>query len=78
MRFASVCVVVFLIGIYVMDEIKQEDCEHIWVANSGEGGDPDYRWNRQISLLPIMDVKCEICNAKTWKTREQWEALEEV
>lgn len=61
-----------------MGEINQEDCEHIWVANSGKGGDPDYRPNRLWSAVPIMHVRCEICNARTWKTREQWEALEEL
>lgn len=61
-----------------MSETNQEDCGHVWVANSGKGGEPDYRPNRQLSAQPLMNVKCDICNARTWKTQQQWEALEEV
>lgn len=47
-------------------------CKHIWVANSGRGGEPDFRLNRQMSNEPLMHVKCSICGDRTWLTEAQW------
>jgi len=46
-----------------------------WIANSGRGGKPEFRYNAQMSNQPIMHVNCSVCNARTWFTEEQWEAL---
>lgn len=47
-------------------------CDHKWVANSGRGGDPSFRLNRQMSNVPVMHVTCAICGARTWLTEAQW------
>ena len=53
-------------------------CNHHWIANSGRGGEPEFRLNRTMSELPLMHVLCSKCNDRTWLTREQWDALEET
>jgi hypothetical protein len=53
-------------------------CKHIWIANSGHGGEPDFRMNRQMSDQPLMHVKCLQCRGRTWLTHEQWEAMSEA
>lgn len=52
------------------------DCQHNWVTNSGDGGDPDFR--RGLGPEPTMHVLCSKCNARTWLTEAQWEALSPV
>ncbi len=54
------------------------DIEHVWVANSGHGGEPVYRPNRQMSADPLMHVRCDDCGARTWFTQEQWESIPDV
>jgi len=49
-----------------------ERCNHRWVSNSGRGGVPDFRVNRQLALEPIMHIACEKCHARTWMTQSQW------
>lgn len=48
---------------------------HFWVSNSGRGGDPNFRLNRQMSPRPLMHVCCALTNTRTWVTQEQWVAL---
>jgi hypothetical protein len=52
------------------------DCNHLWVSNSGRGGEPDFRPNRQMSTRPLMHVRCSRCGVRTWFTPEQWRALD--
>jgi hypothetical protein len=47
-------------------------CEHYWIPNSGQGGEPVFRPNRQMSVEPIMHVRCELCGERTWFTEKQW------
>lgn len=54
------------------------NCKHIWIANSGRGGEPEFRLNRQMSDYPLMHVRCSGCGARTWKTGVQWDALAEA
>ena len=53
-------------------------CRHVWIANSGRGGQPDFRTNRQMASVPIMHVECRTCGTRTWFTDQQWAALDEV
>ena len=53
-------------------------CEHVWVANTKSDGSLDFRMNRQLSGEPLVIVKCELCKARTWMTREQWDTLPNV
>lgn len=52
-----------------------DECQHVWIANSGQGGKPDFRMNRHMSSEPLMHVKCDRCNARTWLTEGQWYAM---
>ena len=56
-------------------KVTDLDCEHQWVSNSGAGGEPDFRMNRQMSAVALMHVKCYVCDDRTWFTKQQWEAL---
>jgi hypothetical protein len=64
------------------DHIPSSDlaaqCAHIWIANSGRGGTPQFRPNRQMSLEPLMHVLCCECNARTWMTEKRWYAMNEA
>lgn len=51
------------------------DCSHYWIANSGQGGKPDFKPNRQMSAEPLMHVKCSLCSARTWFTEKQWNSI---
>ncbi|MGP1675945.1 MAG: hypothetical protein ACTS6J_02175 [Burkholderiales bacterium] len=53
-------------------DAQAEECAHKWIANSGRGGEPDFRMNRQMSPEPLMHVMCKQCSARTWVTAEQW------
>lgn len=53
------------------------DCEHVWISNSGAGGEPKFRTNRQMSVEPLMHVKCSECNSRTWLTENEWDAMTE-
>lgn len=52
-------------------------CNHVWVSNSGQGGEPEFRLNRHMSDKPLMHVRCSECGCRTWLTREQWDATPE-
>jgi len=54
---------------------QQLSCSHAWVANSGRGGEPEFRPNRMMSPVPLMHVQCSKCNARTWFSEAQWSAL---
>lgn len=57
------------------NEIPQnEECQHDWITNSGNGGTPEYRSG--LGPVPIMPALCRMCNARTWFTEVQWQALE--
>jgi hypothetical protein len=51
------------------------ECAHYWIPNSGQGGVPDFRVNRQMSPAPIMHVRCSECGARTWFTEKQWREI---
>ena len=51
-----------------------EECDHEWIANTGRGGEPDFRLNRQMSAEPLMHVMCAKCGTRTWMTQQQWES----
>ncbi len=50
-------------------------CKHVWVANSGRGGEPVFKINRQMHGSPIMHAKCSVCGDRTWFTVSQWAAV---
>jgi len=52
-----------------------DDCSHVWISNSGKGGHPEFRQNRQMSSEALMHVLCEECGARTWFTKDQWDNL---
>lgn len=54
------------------------ECEHYWIPNSGRGGDPEFRQNRQMSHEPLMHVQCGKCKCRTWFTEKQWWAIPAV
>jgi hypothetical protein len=54
------------------------ECDHYWIANSGRGGEPDFRPNRQMSPEPTMHVTCGRCKSRTWFTEKQWKAIPAV
>ena len=54
-----------------------EKCNHLWIANTGKGGDPDFRINRMMSPFPLLQVKCEKCNGRTWVTEKNWFLIQE-
>lgn len=61
------------------EPVSDDTCAgHIWIANSGQGGGPEFRLNRMMSAKPLMHVRCDVCGCRTWFTEEQWEALAEV
>lgn len=51
-------------------------CQHLWITNSGQGGDPVFR---PVAIVagetPVMHVSCDRCGARTWFTRAQWAAI---
>ncbi len=55
-----------------------DDCAHIWNANTKLDGSLDFRMNRQLSAVPLVIVKCEVCKGRSWMTREQWDGLVDV
>jgi hypothetical protein len=55
--------------------IPAAECNHYWIPNSGKGGEPDFRLNRQMGSEPIMHVMCSLCGARTWFTAKQWQAI---
>lgn len=51
-------------------------CKHRWVANSGNGGIPHFRYAPMMHATEnIMHVKCSQCGARTWFTVSQWNEL---
>jgi len=54
---------------------QQLSCSHTWVANSGHGGESEFRMNRMMSPHPLMHVQCSTCNARTWFSETQWSQL---
>ena len=53
-----------------------EECKHVWVSNSGAGGEPVFRTHPQLAgMIPCMHVKCELCNDRTWFSQATWLAL---
>ena len=48
------------------------ECDHKWVANSGNGGEPVFKVNLTMSSQPLMHVKCSSCGARTWMTEYRW------
>jgi len=54
------------------------DCEHIWISNSGNGGEPKFTQKAGLGGGLLMHVKCSKCNSRTWVNEDEWEALAEV
>lgn len=55
------------------------ECAHVWISNSGQGGEPVYRPGPNGPMAPyVVNVRCSLCNARTWLSRERWEALPQV
>lgn len=52
-----------------------ETCNHYWIPNSGQGGEPEFRPNRQMSREPLMHVMCGRCGCRTWFTEKRWKAI---
>lgn len=63
---------------HIPSEYLAAPCAHIWIANSGAGGAPSFRPNRQMSVEPLMHVRCCDCSARTWFTEKQWYAMNEA
>ncbi len=59
----------------MLDKMDNSDCEHVWVANSGAGGEPKFKMNRHMSHDPLMHVKCTKCGGRTWLTDNDWDAI---
>ena len=51
-----------------------EDCKHKWVSNSGQGGEPNFKVNKQMAGMPHMHVTCALCNDRTWMSKATWDA----
>lgn len=49
-----------------------KECPHYWISNSGRGGDPEFKKNRQMGSTPVMHVKCQRCGDRTWLTSHQF------
>ena len=57
--------------------IDHSKCNHIWVSNSGAGGDPIFKMF--VGGIERMHVKCgNGCNSRAWATREDWKELRKV
>lgn len=53
-----------------------EKCEHVWISNSGRGGEPVFKVRSHfLKSKPIMHVRCEKCGDRTWLNKKQWLAL---
>ena len=50
-----------------------KECTHRWSSNSGRGGEPDFRLNRQMATAPIMHVTCIHCGDRTWVDEVIWD-----
>jgi hypothetical protein len=50
-------------------------CRHVFVSNSGRGGKPDFRVNRQMSHKPLMHVMCGRCGCRTWVSEDDWKNM---
>jgi hypothetical protein len=61
---------------YKEPEVDPEVCEHSWVANSGTGGEPNFKMNRNMHPFePLMHVRCPKCHSRTWFTPTQWNEM---
>ena len=59
----------------MIEKMDNNDCAHIWIANSGAGGEPKFRMNRHMSHEPLMHVTCSECNSRTWLSENDWDAM---
>jgi hypothetical protein len=48
-------------------------CAHLWVANDGRDGHP--RFEPQPHSDPLMDARCERCDAEQSFTQAEWREL---
>ena len=59
-----------------MMENEMDKCDHYWIPNSGNGGEPEYKLNSTLRLdEPVMHVKCSQCGCRTWFTKKQWHSI---
>lgn len=54
-----------------MEVVIVSECNHKWIANSGQGGEPSFKGRDS-----LMHVKCEKCNGRTWMTQMMWESAQ--
>ena len=66
------------VGVCGGEIISEDNFVHVWVSNSGSGGLKKFFINRQMSPIPTMHVKCEICNARKWMGELEWDELSEI
>lgn len=56
--------------------VDPQTCVHSWLANSGRGGDPEFRPAQIVAGdTPVMHVLCEHCGCRTWFSEAKWHAL---
>jgi hypothetical protein len=56
------------------EEVQQ--CEHLWIANSGRGGEPEFRPAQIVAGdTPVMHVVCSRCQVRTWFSEARWRRI---
>jgi PRTRC genetic system protein C len=61
---------------YAAQRVRQTlQCAHVWIANSGLGGEPEFRRNASMRAEPHMHVLCSKCGDRTWFTEAQWNEM---
>lgn len=56
----------------------QATCNHIWIANSGQGGEPRFNIRMTGDIHYVMHVRCCECGTRSFFSEKQWFALEEA
>lgn len=56
----------------------QATCAHIWIANSGQGGEPRFNSRMTGGAHYVMHVRCCECGTRAFFTEKQWFALDEA
>lgn len=59
----------------ILNQLKGNEmsCDHFWISNSGKGGEPEF--NDIITTVPVMHVKCNKCNVRTFFSEYQWNVI---
>ena len=56
----------------------QATCAHIWITNSGQGGEPRFNIRMVGDVLPVMHVLCSECGARSFFTERHWYEMREA